>query len=820
MDKLKKTGILIIALMLLGGCASGNIRIPEEHMAPKEAKKGDSYIFLDSLRHDGNITKVSERHDGKTTLRILFSTKGDDVEELNLYYRDGTLKKQNMESAGVYRGVEYYVGEIEVEAVNLEYFFEARDGRVRYFVGETGEYSPKKIEKFTYEVEEGKLLEVPQWSKNSLWYGIYVDTFNNANEDNDPIFNEMGPEYFFQPRAKMESGQYKSELIDRGLWRSVDTLGEFQVSDWTGDFSVEEAYEKNMTSKYNQGSGKNTRRYGGDLQGVQEKLYYLKNMGVDVVNLSSVFYSYSAHKMDVIDYRHVSPDLAQVKSRGKSEYMLLDVDHRRDENKLGEGLESSTWKMTESDMLLEELILSAHNKEMKVVLDVNLDYVSKRFWALKQLMLQGKESPYRDWFYLEDNWDKRIEYRGTSVVGIETGDDGKKYRKAWIEAPEGASVEVIEEVYRWNLEHMGVKFLDEGQNMVAVNYSNEGYRTYIKDSLKKWVELGVDGYRIEASNVPRDLIREIEESLSKEKKDLLLVRAWERSTHLDDTNFHSKDNYALGSIIIDYLDSRKKLSKDELENAFYIYSKLNTLDNVYAGPLYLDSKDTDRVFSMMANPGRKYDSLNTPESNYLNIRPDLADRRAVARVKVASLIQLTMAGSPYIYYGSEAGMWGGDAPYSRKPMLWSGQKNQAERDRYETYEALGKLNLNGVEYNKVRKYVEYPVTRNNEISSHYTKVLDFRRENAEIFREGKVRFLEAVEEESGKTLDDVLAYERILGEKRVIVVVNRGTTSRKVGIYTDGRGEFDSLFKEENKKITGKRLKVDIGPLEGAIYYN
>ncbi len=806
--------------MLLGGCTNGNIRIPEEHMAPKEAKKGDSYIFLDSLRHDENITKISEGADGKVTLRILFSTKGNDVEELNLYYTDGSLKKKSMESAGVYRGVEYYVGEIEVETANLQYFFEARDGRVRYFVGETGEYSPKKIEKFTYEVEEGKILEMPQWSKNSLWYGIYVDTFNNGDKDNDPIFNEMGPEYFFQPRGKMENGEYKSELIDRGVWRSVDTLGEFQVSDWTGDFSLEEAYEKNMTSKYNQGSGKNTRRYGGDLQGIQEKLYYLKNMGVDVINLSSVFYSYSAHKNDVIDYRHVSPDFAQVKTREKSEYMLLDIDHNTGKNKLGEGLDSSTWKMTESDTLLEELVKSADNKEMKVVLDVNLDYVSKKFWALKQLMLQGKESPYREWFYLEDNWDKKVEYRGTSVVGVETGEDGRKYRRAWVEAPKGASAEVIEEVYRWNLEHMGVKTLDEGKNMVAVNYSNEEYRNYIKDSLKKWVELGVDGYRLEASNVPRDLVRDIEETLTEEKEDILLVRAWERSAHLDDTNFHSKDNYALGSIIIDYLDSKKKLSKDDFENAFYIYSKLNTLESVYASPLYLDSKDTDRVFSMMINPGRKYDSLNTPESNYLNIRPDLIDGRAAARVKAVSLIQLTMAGSPYIYYGTEAGMWGGDAPYSRKPMLWSGQKNRAERDRYETYEAAGKLGLKGVEYNKVRKYVEYPAAKNNQISSHYTQILEFRMKNEELFREGKVRFLEVVEEETGQVLDDVLAYERIAGEKRVIVVVNRGNSSHKVGIYTDGRGEFKSLFKDEDKKITGKRLKMDIGPLEGNLYYN
>lgn len=789
-------------------------------MAPKTAVKGDSYIFLESLRHSDNITKIGETEDGRSKLRIMVMTKGNDVEQLNLYYRDGELKKKNMTSTGVYRGVEYYVAEIDVETDTLEYFFEAIDGRVRYFFANTGEYSPKKIEKYTYEIEEDINLEVPAWTKNALWYGVYVDTFKNGDEDNDPIFNEMGPEYFFQPRGRTQDGDYKSGLVEKGLWRSVDALGEFKVSDWNGNFEEEEAYERNIASKYNREVGKNTRRYGGDLQGVMEKLSYLKGMGVEVVNLSSVFYSYSSHKEDVIDYRHVSPDFASVKTKGESEYKLLDIDRETGKNRLGEGLDSSTWKMTKSDKILKELVKKAHSKNMKVVLDVNLNYVSNRFWALKQFMLEGKDSIYRDWFYVENNWDKKVEYKGTSTVGVEKSEDGSSYRLAWIETPKGASVEVAEEIYRWNFTHMEVKSIDSGKNMILVNYDNESYRRYLLDSLKKWVELGVDGYRLGSSMISEELMKQLEKELSSINNEILLTSVWDDIKNADKVSFQARDNYALGSVIVNYVDNTKPLSKDEVESAFYIYSRINTLENVYASPLYLDSKDTDRLFSMMLNLGREYDSLNSPESDYMNVRPDLADVKSINRVKLASLMQLTISGAPYIYYGTEIGMWGADAPYSKKPMLWSTEKSRDERDRYETYEALGRLDIKGIRYNNVRRYVEYPVARNSSIIDHYEKILRFRRKNLDVFKDGRLRFLEVRDEKSGKEVSDILAYERILEDKRIVVVINSDTNSRKVDIYTEGRGEFESLFTDDREKVNGKRLKVNLEGLGSAVYYN
>src|SRR5262249_27360020 len=38
--------------------------------------------------------------------------------------------------------------------------------------------------------------------------------------------------------------------------------------------------------------------------------------------------------------------------------------------------------------------------------------------------------------------------------------------------------------------------------------------------------------------------------------------------------------------------------------------------------------------------------------------------------KLMALFQMTYLGAPMVYYGDEAGMWGGDDPDDRKPMLW------------------------------------------------------------------------------------------------------------------------------------------------------
>ena len=92
----------------------------------------------------------------------------------------------------------------------------------------------------------------------------------------------------------------------------------------------------------------------------------------------------------------------------------------------------------------------------------------------------------------------------------------------------------------------------------------------------------------------------------------------------------------------------------------------------------IDSHDTDRVASMIVNAGRRsyarpdrfdYDMDTSPSatSKYDVRKPNESERRIQ---RLVALLQMTYVGSPLIYYGTEAGMWGADDPSDRMPMVW------------------------------------------------------------------------------------------------------------------------------------------------------
>lgn len=54
------------------------------------------------------------------------------------------------------------------------------------------------------------------------------------------------------------------------------------------------------------------RFYGGDLQGVKDKLDYLQDLGVDVIYLNPIFVSPSNHKYDIQDYDYVDPHYGRI----------------------------------------------------------------------------------------------------------------------------------------------------------------------------------------------------------------------------------------------------------------------------------------------------------------------------------------------------------------------------------------------------------------------------------------------------------------------------------------------------------------------------
>jgi neopullulanase len=104
---------------------------------------------------------------------------------------------------------------------------------------------------------------------------------------------------------------------------------------------------------------------GGDLFGVVDHLDYLKGLGINAIYLNPIFSSASNHRYHTYDYYKVDPLLG-------------------------------------GDAALRELIERAHALGIRVVLDGVFNHASRGFWQFHHILENGGNSPYIDWFTIED----------------------------------------------------------------------------------------------------------------------------------------------------------------------------------------------------------------------------------------------------------------------------------------------------------------------------------------------------------------------------------------------------------------------------------
>ena len=104
--------------------------------------------------------------------------------------------------------------------------------------------------------------------------------------------------------------------------------------------------------------------YGGDLNGIRQKLPYIKSLNVTALYLTPIFKSNSNHKYDTIDYYQVDETFG-------------------------------------GNEALKKLVDECHAMGMKVVLDAVFNHVSERFPLFQDVVKLGKKSAYFDWFVID-----------------------------------------------------------------------------------------------------------------------------------------------------------------------------------------------------------------------------------------------------------------------------------------------------------------------------------------------------------------------------------------------------------------------------------
>ena len=350
---------------------------------------------------------------------------------------------------------------------------------------------------------------------------------------------------------------------------------------------------------------------GGDLYGVIEKLDYIQDLGVNIVYLNPIFLSNSIHKYDTWDHFQVDPHFG-------------------------------------GNEALEELINELHKREMKIVLDCSLNHVHPRNFAFQDLIVNGENSKYKDWFTV-DSFPVRLKYRPHLYANTyKVGWDGnqEEYKEYLVKTIEETNLPVeeldddgpiIEPTYKswWGV-----------PDMPKVNMNSQGALNWGLEVAEFWVKnFKIDGWRMDvAKEIKTPFWKEFRKIVKKHNKDTVLISEifGDTSQWLQGDMFDGTMNYSFREMMTDYFASNR-MSTDKFNQSLaqlysmYSFEALSSCQNL------LSSHDVKRFLN-------RCDDWNS--------------------VKGAIFMQATFPGLAGIYYGDEIGLNGGEDPNNREPFPW------------------------------------------------------------------------------------------------------------------------------------------------------
>ena len=329
----------------------------------------------DAMFSDGTEyyrTPVEPREGDTVTIR--FRTQRNNVDNVCLVHDGEYLEMKREKTSGSF---DYYTAQIVMGKDLVRYYFEIHSGLVTCYYDTNG-VSTRHEERTEFEIYPG--YHVPEWLKGAVMYQIYVDRFCNGDPSNDV---ETG-EYFYIGDTSVK--------VDN--WEKVPAV-----------MGVREFY-------------------GGDLQGVMDKLDYLQELGVDVIYLNPVFVSPSNHKYDCQDYDHIDPHIGRIVADCDGLLSPGDSDNSHALKYIRRVTDKRN--LEASNKLFQELVEEIHRRGMKVILDGVFNHCgSFNKWMDRERIYENQEgyekgayvsadSPYRSFFCFQDQnrWPYNPTYDG------------------------------------------------------------------------------------------------------------------------------------------------------------------------------------------------------------------------------------------------------------------------------------------------------------------------------------------------------------------------------------------------------------------------
>ena len=571
--------------------------------------------------------------------------------------------------------------------------------------------------------------EPPSWASEAIWYQIFVERFRNGNTANNPNL----------------------ETMKRGL---MDTYpDDWSNTPWEHNWYEQEEWAKNTGLDFSRTI--QMRRYGGDLEGVLEKLPYLVELGINAIYFNPINDAPSLHKYDARNYHHVDVTFGG------------DIEKNRSQIASEIPGDPSTWGWTEADQLFLKLIKECHAKGMKVVLDFSFNHTGTSFWAFEDIIENQASSKYKDWYEINSFKDESTgtEFDYSGWFGIKSLPEFKKYRET--EKVEGHS-------YEGNMP--------------------EEVKAHIFAVCQRWMdpngdgnpEDGIDGMRLDvAEHVPLGFWRDFRRKVRSINPDFYLVGEnwW---THWPD-ELMDAEPWVKGDVFDAvmhyqwYKPARGLFNKgDDGVDLEHYYNQMDSLWSKYRPETKLvmmnlmASHDSPRYWTSMSNSG-KYKFQCKPSENPM-YNTGLPDEKSMQEGMALLIHQFTMIGAPHIWNGDEMGMWGADDPDNRKPLLW---------EEFDFEEETPSIN----------SQIEYKLKpRSNKNLFDFYKQLVALRKSSVVLQKG-----EYIPNRELTSLG-VLAYNRVLNKEKVTVLIN--TTEQPVDL--EWQEAYKELFSHRSSNSDGK----------------
>ena len=464
-------------------------------------------------------------------------------------------------------------------------------------------------------------FHVPEWSKGAIQYQIFIDRFRNGNPTNDVDDNE----YYY-------------------------VTGHVEHKDW--DEPV---------------FGSDIRHfYGGDLQGVREKLDYLQELGVEVIYFNPIFVSPSSHKYDTQDYEHIDPHLAIINDDDKHPLQAWEK-HNGYATEYIQRV-TSVFNLCASDLYFAQFCDEVHKRGMKIILDGVFNhcgsfnkwmdregiYVSKTEYP--NGAFQSVKSPYRDYFKFSERGSGRY----------------SEYEGWW-------GYETLPKLNYEGSAELQERILSIAEKWASPPYSIDGWRLDVAADL---------GHSLEYNH---KFWCEFRKRVKKANPDLIIIAEHygDPSSWLKGDQWDTVMNYdAFMEPVTFFLTGMEKHSDeyraDLYQNGDVFFRTMRDKMAKFQAPSLLcamnelSNHDHSRF---LTRTNRRVGRINTVGSEAAGQGVD----KSVMRMAVT--IQMTWPGSPTIYYGDEAGVVGWTDPDCRRTYPWG----KEDMELIELHRDLAKL---------------------------------------------------------------------------------------------------------------------------------